>query len=229
MGIVESCGPTDNGTMPLSQDPHAVRQPGERRLEIAIGHEVRASRKHLGLTVADLAQRAAMSVGMLSKIENGLTSPSLNSLQALSNALGIPISRLLRRFEETRDSVQVKAGEGIPMERRGTRAGHQYQLLGYLGPNDCGVTVEPYMITLTDTSDVFPTFQHAGIEFLHFLEGRVGYRHGENLYSMGPGDSLFFDADAPHGPEQLLELPARYLSIICYRRSREPADPPGDD
>jgi len=33
---------------------------------------------------------------------------------------------------------------------------------------------------------------------------------------MQPGDSLFFDADAPHGPEILEKLPARYLSIICY-------------
>jgi hypothetical protein len=33
---------------------------------------------------------------------------------------------------------------------------------------------------------------------------------------MEPGDSLFFDADAPHGPEQLVKLPSKYLSIITY-------------
>jgi len=37
----------------------------------------------------------------------------------------------------------------------------------------------------------------------YMLEGEVVYRHGSNLYPMKPGDSLFFDADAPHGPEQL--------------------------
>lgn len=42
------------------------------------------------------------------------------------------------------------------------------------------------------------------------------YRHGEKLYPMLPGDSLFFDADAPHGPEVLEKLTARYLSIISY-------------
>jgi hypothetical protein len=35
---------------------------------------------------------------------------------------------------------------------------------------------------------------------------------------MYPGDALFFDAEAPHGPEDLRKLPARYLSVICYRR-----------
>ena len=76
--------------------------------------------------------------------------------------------------------------------------------------------VEPYLITLTEDSDVFPTFQHEGMEFLYMLEGEVVYRHGSNLHHMKPGDSLFFDADAPHGPEQLTVLPMRYLSIICY-------------
>ena len=110
----------------------------------------------------------------------------------------------------------MRAGEGVDSERRGSRAGHQYQLLGLLGPNGAGVTVEPYMITLTRDSDVFPTFQHAGLEYLYMLEGEVEYRHGERTYTMRPGDSLFFEADAPHGPQRLTRLPARYLSIIAY-------------
>ena len=55
--------------------------------------------------------------------------------------------------------------------------------------------VEPYLITLTHESDVFPTFQHAGLEFLYMLEGNVVYRHGDKTYDMHPGDALFFDAE----------------------------------
>ena len=92
------------------------------------------------------------------------------------------------------------------------------------GPRSSGhsphgpVMVEPYLITLTHKSDVFPTFQHAGLEFLYMLEGNVVYRHGDKTYDMHPGDALFFDADAPHGPEELRKLPIRYLSVISYRR-----------
>jgi len=204
------------GVVVLEQDPHALRDNGEKRLEVAIGLEVRLLRKHLALTVAELAERSDVSVGMLSKIENGLTSPSLTTLQAISHALGVPISQLLRRFEEERHAHQVKAGEGVQRDRRGTRAGHQYALLGYLGANSAGVIVEPYMITLNDESDVFPTFQHDGLEYLYMIEGIVEYRHADTVYRMEPGDSLFFDADAPHGPERLVELPARYLSVISY-------------
>jgi transcriptional regulator with XRE-family HTH domain len=200
----------------FSQDPHALREPKENNLEMAIGHEVRAYRKKLGITVTDLAAATGISLGMLSKIENGNISPSLTTLQSLSRALGVPLTAFFRRYEEPRNAVFVKAGQGVELERRGTRAGHQYNLLGHIDNNSSGVVVEPYLITLTADSDVFPTFQHEGMEFLYMLEGEVVYRHGDQLFPMQPGDSLFFDADAPHGPEQLVRLPAKYLSIISY-------------
>lgn len=205
-----------HGKPVFTQNPHAVREPKENNLEMAIGHEVRAYRKKLGITVTDLAAATGISLGMLSKIENGNISPSLTTLQSLSRALGVPLTAFFRRYEEPHNAVFVKAGEGIELERRGTRAGHQYNLLGHIDNNNSGVIVEPYLITLTADSDVFPTFQHEGMEFLYMLEGEVVYRHGDQLYPMQPGDSLYFDADAPHGPEVLVNLPSRYLSIICY-------------
>lgn len=214
-----SSKPVETGPV-LAQDPHAIREPRANNLELAIGHEVRTQRKLLGLTVQDLATATGMSVGMLSKIENGNISASLTTLQALSRALGLPITAFFRGYEEPHSASFVKAGQGVKLERRGTRAGHQYNLLGHIANNGTGVEVEPYLITLTAESDVFPTFQHAGMEFLYMLEGEVVYRHGDSLYRMEAGDALFFDADAPHGPEELVRLPARYLSIISYPKQR---------
>jgi transcriptional regulator with XRE-family HTH domain len=205
---------------PLNQDPHRVREPREKVLEVAIGREVRAFRRQKDITVADLAKLTGLSIGMLSKIENGVTSPSLTTLQTLAHALSVPLTSFFRRFEENRHVVHVKAGDAVEMDRAGTRAGHQYNLLGHIGSNASGVMVEPYMITLTEKSDVFPTFQHDGIEVLYMLEGKVEYRHGDQVFLLQPGDSLLFDADAPHGPEKLVKLPARYLSIISYPQDR---------
>ena len=205
-----------SATLGKGQDPHALTGPRDKILEVAIGREVKASRIKQGLTVANLANATGLSHGMLSKIENGMTSPSLTTLQTLSRALGLPVTALFRRFGENRGAVFVKAGEGLSIERRGTRNKHQYHLLGYSGDTSSRVVVEPYMITLTSESDVFPLFQHAGLEFLYMLEGEVVYRHADKLYPMSPGDSLFFDADVPHGPEEMRELPIRFLSIISY-------------
>ncbi len=189
------------------------------QLEIAIGQQVRVFRKQLHMTVAEVASQASLSPGMLSKIENGLTSPSLATLKALSGALNVPVTAFFRKYEEERDATFVKAGQGLNIERRGTRAGHQYQLLGHTVGKQ--VFVEPYLITLTDKSDVFPLFQHDGVEFIYMLAGEVIYRHGDQTYRLCPGDSMFFDADAPHGPEELITLPIRFLATIVEPRVTE--------
>ena len=204
----------------LRQDPHGVKEEREKVLEVAIGREIRAFRKQQGITVADLSKLTDLSIGMLSKIENGNTSPSLTTLQTLANALSVPLTSFFRGYEENREAILTKAGEGVEIERDGTRAGHQYNLLGHIGSNSSGVIVEPYLLTLSSESDTFKTFQHSGIEMIYMLEGKVDYLHGKTIYPLEPGDTLFFDADAPHGPERLVELPIRYLSIICYPQQK---------
>jgi transcriptional regulator with XRE-family HTH domain len=185
-------------------------------LEQAIGAHIRQHRKRLQITGAELAQAASVSTGMLSKIENGQISPSLSTLQSLARALHLPLSALFAAFEEHRDCAYVKAGQGVSIERRGTKAGHHYQLLGHSLGGD--VVMEPFLITLTEEARPYTAFQHAGLELIYMLTGRVVYRHADRSYTLGPGDTLFFDAGAPHGPEQLLEFPMTYLSIIAYPR-----------
>ncbi|APH58471.1 helix-turn-helix domain-containing protein [Granulibacter bethesdensis] len=185
-------------------------------LEVAIGAKVRRLRQRLGITAADLAAEADLSAGMLSKIENGSTSPSLATLQALSRALNTPISSFFSDFDERRDCSYVPAGMGLSIERRGTKAGHKYELLGHsLGS---GLAVEPYLITLSKDAAPYTQFQHKGTELIFMLSGSIRYRHGDGLYTLNPGDMLSFDSAALHGPEELTELPAQFLSIIVYNR-----------
>ncbi len=97
---------------PLRQDPHALQGSRDSMLEVAIGREVRAFRNKLGITASDLARAAGLSLGMLSKIENGVTSASLTTLQRLSKALGVPSPRCsaASRSAATRCSSQPDKG-----------------------------------------------------------------------------------------------------------------------
>lgn len=185
----------------------------ERPLESWIGTQVRGLRTALGMTLADLAKAASISVGMLSKIEKGQTSPSLATLQGLAAALNIPIATFFEKFDGKREASFVPAGQGLTIERRGSRSGHLYQLLGASLRNK--VRMEPYLITLDEHSDAHPIFRHPGVEFIYMLEGEVVYHHGERHYRLLPGDSLFFDAEAAHGPLEIRAFPCRYLSIIA--------------
>lgn len=185
-------------------------------LEQALGVQVRAMRRRLGITVSELAASAGLSGGMLSKIENGQISPSLSSLQALAKALNVPITTFFSTFEERRDCSYVPAGNGVVIERRGSRVGHEYSLLGHAMGGQ--VAIEPYLITLHEGAAPYPAFQHVGREFIYMLSGEVMYRHGDQSYHLRPGDALLFDSAAPHGPEKLLVQPMKYLSIMSYMR-----------
>lgn len=190
--------------------------PGSRTLERALGVQIRALRRRLDLSVADLASAASISLGMMSKIENGQISPSLKTMQSLAGALSVPISSLFASVEERQDCSFVPSGQGVNIERRGTKAGHIYQLLGHLLRGD--VVVEPYLITLDDDAQPHTSFSHEGVELLYMLEGEIDYRHGGKVYTLRGGDTMMFDSSAQHGPERLLQYPIHYLSIIIYPR-----------
>ena len=80
------------------------------------------------------------------------------------------------------------------------------------------IGVEPFLITLKQDALPYTNFRHVGVEFIYMLSGKVRYRHADRTYLLEPGDALFFDAAARHGPEELIKAPMEYLSIIIYPR-----------
>jgi transcriptional regulator with XRE-family HTH domain len=189
----------------------------EFTLEQALGDQIRTLRRRAEMSAADLASGAGISASMLSKIENGQISPSLSTIQAVAQSLNVPISQLFARFDEQRDCSFVPAGQGVVIERRGTKSGHIYSLLGH--GLDGPIVAEPYLITLKEEAAPYTGFHHAGIEFIYMLTGEVVYRHGDQSYHLHPGDALLFDSAALHGPETLVKKPMTYLSIIIYPRA----------
>jgi len=197
--------------LPETDTPEAASGALERYL----GNAIRDLRQRHGLTIADVADRAGISRGMLSKIENAQTATSLETLNRLAHALGVSLSVLFRNYDVPEGSAQlVKKGEGMEVVRRGTKRGHTYHLLAY----DQGPTkvFEPFLITIDSQDATFPVFEHPGTEFLYMLEGRMEYRHGQHTYLLTPGDALSFRGEVPHGPEKLIELPIRFLATIVY-------------
>ncbi|GAA0276811.1 XRE family transcriptional regulator [Cryptosporangium japonicum] len=188
--------------------------PADGRLERAIGAQVRRIRLASGQTLAEMAVRTGISKAMLSKIENAQTSCSLTTLARLADALDTPVTSLFRGADAEREAVYTPAGAGARIVARGTRVGHDYTLLGALrGPHK---RMEAHLVTLTERSERFPLFQHPGTELLFMLEGAMVYGHGESSYRMRPGDALQLDGEGAHGPQELLELPIRFLSVVAY-------------
>ena len=204
--------------MPRRSPPTAApggRPPAAPGVGRQLGAVARRVRESQGLTLTDVATTAGISAGMLSRLETGHVTPSLETLVALAAALGVRPALLLQEVGGDEEGAQrVPTGQGLEVVRRGTRRGHTYHLLAaQRGPKK---TFEPFLVTLTDKSELFPGFQHPGTEFIYVLTGSLTYRHGSRSYPLASGDSLSFRGDVPHGPETLGKVPIRMLSIIIY-------------
>lgn len=189
-------------------------------LEESVGGAIRQLRQKHELTIAQVAEQAGISRGMLSKIENGQTTPGLDTLARIARALGVSMSMLFSKYDATATAAQhVRKGAGMEVVRRGTKSGHTYHLLAYdQGPVKL---FEPFLITIQDDSQRYPTFEHPGTEFIYMLEGRIEYRCGPDTWLLEPGDALTFRGDVPHGPERLVKCPIKFLSVIIYPRQAE--------
>lgn len=184
-------------------------------LDEFIGLTIKAARKAADLKIVDVCRMSGISQGMISKIENAQVSSSLDSLNRLCDAIGMPISQLLSNYNRAEgDAHFTKSGEGLEVVRRGTDKGHEYRLLNYQRGGKRNF--EPFLVTMDDLAEVFPSFSHSGEEFVYILEGSLTYRHGNHTYCLEVGDSLTFKGDVPHGPEQLHRVPVKLLSFINY-------------
>jgi transcriptional regulator with XRE-family HTH domain len=184
-------------------------------LDEFIGITIKTARKEAGLKIVDVGRMSGISQGMISKIENAQVSPSLDTLNRLCDAIGIPISQLLSNYNRAEgDAHFTKSGEGLEVVRRGTDKGHEYRLLTYQRGGTRNF--EPFLVTMDDLAEVFPSFCHPGEEFVYILEGSLSYRHGNHIYHLEEGDSLAFEGNIPHGPEQLHRVPIKLLSFINY-------------
>ncbi|MGH3398629.1 MAG: helix-turn-helix domain-containing protein [Streptosporangiaceae bacterium] len=203
------------GLPPLADVAEAVNGGRHSDLEEALGaaiaQRVREFRLQLGWTVGQLAAQSGMSKGMLSKIENAQASPSLATLARLSEALQVPVTAFFRGLNEEQDVLYVRAGKGLDIEHKGSGDGRRYESLGIMrAPNNM---LEPVRVTLSERSDTFPLYQHAGTELIYMLSGRMEYGYGSSRYVLESGDALQFVGGVPHGPAALVELPIQFLSI----------------
>lgn len=157
-----------------------------------------------------------MSRSMLSRVERGLASPSIEAVDRIAAALDVPMSRFFVDQDRRTDCSFVPAGHGLRTAREGMIKGYDYELIGHLLSGN--LFVEPYIVRLTPDAEPYTTFQHPGVKLVHFLSGKVVYRYGGRTFTAKPGDTLLFDASALHGAEAILEQPVAYLSIVFTMR-----------
>ena len=181
---------------------------------LAVGIRARELRQDLGLTMAKFAERAGLSLGMLSKIEHGQTAPSLSTLVRLASAARVPVTSLFRGLDEEHDIVIVRKGEGHEILHEGSSPNRIYQDLGTL--RGSSRVIEPMITILNSIDEEFPLYQHSGVEFIHVLSGSIEYQYGAKTFILYEGDTMQLHGEVGHGPVAVPDPPVKFLSVKVY-------------
>jgi quercetin dioxygenase-like cupin family protein/DNA-binding XRE family transcriptional regulator len=184
-------------------------------LEKCVGACARSLRIRQHLTIAQVAEQAGISGGMLSKIENGQISAGMDTLSRLARALGCSMAMLFRTYDVPAGAANlVKAGHGMPFLRQGHRPGQTFKHLSFSqGPHKL---FDYFLVSIEQPAETLPAIEHPGVEIIHLLEGSMEYRIGQDTYVLKPGDTLTLQGEVLHGFERLIKLPIRFLCTIVY-------------
>ena len=179
-----------------------------------VGQQLRAMRKARRLSIRSLAEISGLSVNTLSLIENGKTSPSVNTLSQLAQSLNVPIPA----FFEIKHKKQIayqKAGE----RKQIVFAQGQLESLSEGMPR---MGSEPFITRLEpNASSGAEPMVYGGRQFIYCLEGHITYVVEGEAYPLAPGDSLIFDAYTPHSWKNTAATSSRALLVLCPENAAE--------
>lgn len=176
---------------------------------------IRALRRQQKRPLRDVAARCGFTVSLLSKIEAGKTSPPVATLAKIAAALGVGLGELVDDGPSKSTLFQPAAVRAATAATP-TDKGYGFHLLA---AGRSAKRMQP-LIFEARLGEIRPgPLSHDGEEFVYVLEGRMHYRVGATTYTMGPGDSLYFDAAEEHDLIPLTSV-VRYLAVL----SASPAD-----
>jgi transcriptional regulator with XRE-family HTH domain len=192
----------------------------EMEAQIHIGPRVRALREAMDLSLRDLAERSGVSAPMLSQVERGETSPTLQIASRIAAGLELRLSQLLR-LDESGTVTIVRSGE----RRRGgsPERGHVFEVLTAPLPGQRAELSRHTLTTGARTGGAGdPPIHEPGSREIALVEaGRVVLDIDGDRHELGPGDCVTFDADLPHHFENPGPGDAALLAVVSagLRRS----------
>lgn len=179
-----------------------------------LGERIRQLRIEKGMTIETLAERAGISVGLLSQLERGIGNPTFVTIAELAKALGVSGGYFFDLIERNADPVVRKDARKQIRNARGT-------LFDLLTPDTGGsfeVLLEELQPGAVDSSPYkgnTEPYTHAGEELVYVLSGQYRFYYGEHTYDLNEGDAITFRGVIPHWGENMGDVPCKLLLVIC--------------
>jgi transcriptional regulator with XRE-family HTH domain len=198
-----------------------------------MGDRLRQARRARGLSLRGLAEVVGVSPSLISQVETGRAKPSVNTLYALANELGISLDVLL--FMDTQPPAANGTGDAlgstlettsphVPVQRAASRStirlgsGVVWERLTTESIRNVDFLHVTYEVGgESSPADAFQ--RHTGQEWGYVLSGTLTVRIGFDEYLLQPGDAISFDSAVPHRLFNAGDVPARAVWFVQGRGS----------
>lgn len=157
-----------------------------------IGQKIKFLRQLNNLTQEELGDRCELSKGFISLLERDMTSPSIQTLKDILEALGTDLASF---FNDAEEDVKVVFGNDDYAVKKDSELGNE---ICWLISNAQKNEMEPILLTLEPNGKTYPDNPHEGEEIGYVIEGSITVVIGNKKYAAGKGNSFLIKPDKPH-------------------------------
>ena len=169
-----------------------------------------------GLTLEQLAERTALTKSYLSKVERGVSVPSIATALKIADAFEVGVGELFGVSAAGSDFVVVRKAERKPFPGRSSKAGHRYEAIApgqVHGLFEAFVDHPPFAVPLD-----YKRAQHRGQEMIFVVKGRIDVALPHTSIKLGEGDCMVFNGQLPHRVLSLKPQRAEILVIVTNEK-----------
>jgi transcriptional regulator with XRE-family HTH domain len=210
------------------------------KMSAGLGSRLRAAREQKGMTVRGLARYVGVSPSLVSQIERSRVMPSVGTLYAIANELGLVVDDLFKgpvsrsktgeRPPESESSVADIQNPVLKPDQRKTISladGVRWERLTPVPDKDLEFLIVVYNAG-AESCPRDALIRHGGKEYAYLISGRLGIKISFEEFELGPGDSISFDAQMPHRLWTVGKEPAVAVWVVLNRhgdnRVRTPSE-----
>lgn len=182
-----------------------------------VGSKIKGIRESKEISLQEMAERSGLSEQQITSIENDQHLPSLGPLIKIARALGVRLGTFLDDNDELGPVVcRAKDREDGSISFSNDSAdARKHMVYHSLARQKAGRHMEPFIIDVQPSEEKsFKLSAHEGEEFIYVMEGELEIAYGKETYTLGAGDSIYYDSIVKHHVHGVEGKPARILALV---------------
>ena len=177
---------------------------------MSVGKRIESFRQRKEMSVDELAKLTGVKTQILEAIERGEVFPAIGVLIKLARALGQRLGSFMDDQFKEDPLVVLKKDRDCRRQKIASNANpYEYYSLGQGKPDR---HLEPFYVIIG--SDEMPLSSHEGEEFIYVLSGLVEIKYGKDIYTLKPGESIYYDSIVAHHVHTANNEKAKILAVV---------------